>query len=105
EQDRGRGDVCIGLLHGGEVADAVVQQHGGAPLRGTRPPYEDDDGNLLGVGAGDGVHGAEAAHAPGDTDATDAVDPRIGVGRVAGVELVAGADEFDAGVDQPVHER
>ena len=86
----------IGLLHGREVADAVVQQHRGAPLRGARTADQDDERYLLGIGAGDRVHGAEAADAPGDTDATDAVDPRIGIGRIAGVELVAGADELDA---------
>ncbi len=94
----------IGLLHGGEVADAVVQKHGGAPLRGAWAADEDDERHLLGVGAGDRVHGAEAAHAPGDAHGADAVDARVGVRRVAGVELIAGADELDARCDQPVHE-
>ena len=95
EQHGGDRDVGIGLLHGREVADAMVQQHGGAPLRGARTADEDDERHLLGIGAGDGVHGAEAADAPGDTDAADAVDPRIGVRRIAGIQLVAGADELD----------
>ena len=82
----------------------MVQQHGGAPLCGARASDQHHQRHLLGVSAGDGVHGAEAADAPRDADAADAFDARIGVRRVAGVELVAGADELNPLLHQPVHE-
>ncbi len=63
------------------------------------PADEDDERHLLGVGAGNGVHRTEPADPPGDAHGSDAVDARIRVGGIAGVELVAGADELDAGLN------
>ncbi len=97
--------MCVGVLHRREGADAMVEQHGRAPLRGARASDKHHKRHLLGIGACDGVHRAEAADAPRHADTADAVDPRIGVGGIPGVELIAGADELDAGIDQPIHER
>src|SRR5690606_33991187 len=47
----------------------------------------------------------EPADAPRHANAADPVDPRVGIGRIPGVELVAGSDKLDSRCDEPVHER
>ncbi len=53
---------------------------------------EMEDGQALGVGAGDAVEGAELADAVGGADGGDATDAGVAVGGVGGVEFVAAAD-------------
>ena len=51
-----------------------------------------DEGEVLVVGAGDGV---EDADSEGDDARANALSRRVVVGSVAGVELVAAADEVE----------
>ena len=92
----------------GEVGDAdgVVEDAVGAVVVGVGPADDADDGQVLAVGAGDGVEDAEAADGEGDGAGADAAWARVPIGRVPGVELVAAADEAEAGlVDEVVEQR
>ena len=69
------------------------------------PADDGDDGQVLGVGAGHGVQGAEPADAVGHDEGRDPVGPRVPLGGVAGVQLVAAADHLEAGVLQELVEQ
>lgn len=68
-----------------------------------------DDANhwqILAVSSGDGVEDAESADGEGDHAGADALGARVAVGGVAGVELVAAADEVETRLgDEVVEER
>src|SRR5208337_694216 len=79
------------------VPDGVVEQIGmeASPQAEPRPAAYDDEGDTLGKGAGYGVVNAEAAHAVGYADGTEARYAGVPVGGISGVQLVAGVDEVD----------
>jgi hypothetical protein len=55
---------------------------------------------VLGIGAGDAVDRAQLSDPVGRAHRGDALDARIAVGRIGGVELVAAADPTDPGISQ-----
>mmetsp|Transcript_25235 Transcript_25235/g.84570 ORF Transcript_25235/g.84570 Transcript_25235/m.84570 type:complete len:305 (-) Transcript_25235:79-993(-) len=80
---------------GGRVRDIV-------PRRGR--PADDHEGHGLGEGPGAGVEHGEASDTVGDARAADPVGARVRVGRVACVQLIAGANPADAAVYEHVAE-
>ena len=91
----------------GEIgqADGVMQDPIGSVIVGVGAADDADDRQVLAVGPGDGVEHAEAAHGEGDGAGADTLCPGVAVGGVPGVELVAAADEVEAGlVDEVVEE-
>lgn len=59
---------------------------------------------VLAVGTGYGVEHAQAADGEGDGAGPDSTGPGVAVSSVAGVELVAAADEVEARLGQEVVE-
>ncbi|GFY82426.1 thiamine pyrophosphate dependent pyruvate decarboxylase family protein [Actinidia rufa] len=89
------------------LSDGVVKDSVSAVIVGIRAANDADDGEVLAVGACDGVEDAEAADGEGDDDAgADTAGAGETVGGVAGVELVATADEVEPRLgDEVVKER
>ena len=87
------------------LAQRVVDQAVLRPGVAVDPADDDEHGQVLGVGAGHGVHDAEAADAVGHDEGRDPVGARIAVGRVARVQLVAAPDHLEAGVGQELVEQ
>ena len=73
----------------------MVEDPVGAVVVGVGSADDADEGEVLAVGAGDGVEDAEAADGEGDDARANALGARVAVGGVAGVELVAAADEVE----------
>lgn len=69
-----------------------------AVVVGVRPTDYANDRQVLTVRTSDGVQDAEPADCKGNDARADAPGTRVAVGGVAGVELVAAADEVEAGL-------
>jgi len=95
ETGGGNGNSLEDLELRRECADTVMQQQVFGALLDARRAADHDHGRLLGIGARHRIHETQAADGVRDADRADAVDPRIGVRRVAGVLLVARADDPD----------
>ena len=80
------------------VEQAVVDRKPAALDVQARGPGDVQHRHVLGVGAGDAVHGRQLAHAVGRDDDPEAVDSRVAVGHVGRVELVRVADPPKAGM-------
>ena len=63
-----------------------------------------DDGHLFREGADDGVENAQAADAVGHHGPAEALETGVAVGRVTGVQLVAGADPANGAGEDFVEE-
>ena len=82
------------------VEDAV-----GAVVVGVGPADDADDGEVLAVGARDGVEHAEAPDGERDGARPDAPRAGVTIGGVPGVELVAAADEVEPRLGDEVVEQ
>ena len=74
--------------------DGVVEDSVGAVVVGVGTAHDTDDRKVLAVSAGDGVEDTEPADREGDDASTDATGPRVAVGGVSCVELIAAANIF-----------
>jgi hypothetical protein len=102
----GDGLEAAELLREVGEADGVVEDAVGPVVVGVGPAGDADDGQVLAVGARDGVEHAEPPDCERDGAGPDAARARVPVGGVPGVELVAAADEAQAGLgDQVVEQR
>ena len=73
----------------------MVQQWIAQTFADTRRAADHHERAFFRVGTCNGIYQAQAAHVIGDAHCAHAVDARIGVGGVAGVEFVAGPDHPD----------
>jgi hypothetical protein len=80
------------------VAQGVVNRGPGLLNRHGGHAGEVDDRHVFRVGTGDGVDRAQFADTVGRAERGDPMDPRVAVGRVAGVQFVAATHPFDAGM-------
>ena len=97
--------VDLPLVVVAHLAQRVMDQAVLRPGVAVDPADDDEHGQVLGVGTGHGVEGAEAADAVAHDEGRDPVGARIAVGRVAGVQLVAAPDHLEAGVGQELVEQ
>lgn len=84
--------------------DGVMEDPVGAVVIGIGPPDDADHGEVLAVGAGDGIEDAEPANSEGDNAGTDAAGAGIAVGGIASIELIAAANIGEAGLGDEVVE-
>lgn len=82
----------------GEIgkADGVVEDPVGAVVVGVWTTNDADDGEVLGVSAGNGVENAQPADGEGDSAGADATRSGVAVRGIAGVELVTASDKAEA---------
>ena len=102
----GDGLEAAELLREVGEADGVVEDAVGPVVVGVGPAGDADDGQVLAVGARDGVEHAEAPDGERDGARPDAPRAGVTIGGVPGVELVAAADEAQPGLgDEVVQQR
>jgi hypothetical protein len=77
----------------------------GARVVGVVPGGHEDHREALGVGAGHAVERGEGPHVERGDHGPDPLDPRITLGGVSGVELVAAADLLHVLVPQQLIEQ
>ncbi len=103
QRDCGDRDLREHIELGRERSHPMMEQRIASPFIDAGGAADDDHRRLLRIGTGHRVDEAQATHAVGDTDRPDALDARIGVRRVARVELIGSADHTDGTVfEQPV---
>lgn len=84
--------------------NGVVEDSIRPVIVGIGPSDDTNHGEVLGIRTGDGVEDAEAADGEGDRASADPARAGEAVCGVAGIELVAAADEVEAGLGDEVIE-
>lgn len=86
--------------------DRVVEDPVRAVIVGVRPTYYADDRQVLAARTGDRVQHTEPADSERNDARSNPPGARVAVSSITGVELVAAADEVEAGLgDQVVEKR
>ncbi len=106
EHARADGDLLENIQRRGIVARHEVMQ---IRLRfvglSARPAADHDERDALGIRAGDGVDEAQRSRPVGHRDGAEAPQARVTVGRVAGVQFVAGRHVLQLARRQGVEKR
>ncbi|KAG6547835.1 hypothetical protein Mapa_010652 [Marchantia paleacea] len=82
------------------MPDGVMQNATGSIVVRIGATDDTNDGEVLAVGAGDGIDDAQAADREGHDHGPHALASGVPVSRVAGIELVAAADEVELRLEQ-----
>jgi hypothetical protein len=74
-------------------ANGVMEDAVGAIVIGVGAPYDTDDGEILTVGASNGIEDAKATDSEGNNASTHAMGSGIAICSISCIELIAAANE------------